>query len=623
MFKIRLLNRINFRSLPTSSKVKNPRVEGLRLKSSGFTLIEVLVGTAVFVVVAFASYQAFVSLYQLVSLTQYKIAAINLINEKLEIVRNLPYSDVGIPGSIPPGRLERNETVVRNGLTFNILTTVRNIDLPFDGTIGGSPNDLSPADNKLVEVEVSCDTCKGLAPITLTTNVAPKNLETASTNGALFIRVFDANGQPVSGANVHVVNSLAVPTITIDDTTNDDGMLQIVDAPPGNEAYQITVSKSGYSTDRTYTTGAVGNPSPLKPNASVLLQQVTQVSFSIDKVSTVNFSSMTETCAPVAGIDFTMTGSKTIGTGVSKYSASHVTNGSGSLTLSNVEWDTYTLNISDGSYDLIGLNPLNPIAVNPDTTQKISIIVASKEPKSLLVTVKDSSTLLPVTDATVILERNNVENYKTTDRGYLGQTDWSGGSGQTDFVDSTKYLSSDGGISVDSPVGDLTLTQAFGNYLPTGYIESSIFDTGSASNFHHLIWNPTDQPVSAGVSSVMAQIATNATVTATSTWDFKGPDGTVSTYYTYPYQGISSEHDSDRFLKYRVYLSTANSATTPNVSDVNFTYTSSCTPPGQVIYKDLSTDDYTLSVGKPGYATTTLGVTINGAWKEQEVILAP
>ena len=141
---------------------------------NGFTLVEVLVGSAIFLIIALAAYNAYVGLFKLINLSQYKVLAVSLANERFEIARNMPYEDVGIVNSIPNGEIPHTQTLVRGGVSFVVTTTVRNIDLPFDGTIGGSPNDISPADNKLVEVDVSCDGCNGMKPVTLTGQVAPK-----------------------------------------------------------------------------------------------------------------------------------------------------------------------------------------------------------------------------------------------------------------------------------------------------------------------------------------------------------------------------------------------------------------------------------------------------------------
>lgn len=586
-------------------------------KDRAFTLIETLVGVAVFVIIATASYQAYVSLFTLINQNQYKILALNLANEQFEIIRNLAYSDVGIQGGLPNGKIPHNQTLVRAGVTFAVTTTIRNVDIPFDGTIGGTPNDLSPADNKLVELEVDCPACVNFTPVSITTTVAPKALETLSTNGALFVRVFDANGVAVSGASVHIVNTQANPDIIIDDVTDTSGILQIIDAPPGVEAYEITVTKSGYSTDRTYTNGAVGNPDPLKLHATVVLQQVTQVSFAIDKLSNISFSSLTPTCAVVGGVDFSLESNRLVGAGVPKYLQNLTTDGSGTYSNSSMEWGSYTITGTDATYDIVGINPLNPINLNPDSVQEVDLIVATKNPRSLLITVKDASTQLPVTDATVQVTGTSYDETQITDRGFINQTDWSGGVG----VD---YVADDGFLDIAG--GEIKLKNVSGSYNPNGILESSTVDTGSESNFHSLVWSPTDQPVSAssdGTPSVRFQIATNASSTDT-IWNYLGPDGTAATYYTSSNAIISSVHNNDRYLRYKVFLHTADPAVTPNISDIAFTMTSSCTPPGQVIFSGLSSGVYDVSVSRSGYTTQLItGVNMSTNWKEQEVILSP
>jgi len=590
----------------------------------GFTLIEILVGTAVFLIVAFSAYQAYISLFNLVNLNQYKIMGLNLANERFEIVRNLSYIDIGEISGVPNGIVPHVETFVRGGITFIATTTIRNIDLPFDGTIGGTPDDLSPADNKLVEVEVGCPSCKNFTPVILTTTVAPKNLETASTNGALFIKVFDANGQPVSDANVHIVNITVTPNINIDDITDANGMLRIIDAPPAIQSYAISVSKSGYSSARTYPPGDAGNPDPTQPDATVILQQVTQVSLSIDKISSVHFSSMNSSCIAIGGGDFSMSSSKMIGIDVPKYSANITTDGSGFYSNNSIEWDSYNIGSIDSTYEIAGINPVNPIYIQPDSSNEVKLIMKSRDPKSLLVTILDGSLFLPVADAEVTLTNTSgYSSMKTTGRGYISQTDWSTGSGYEDFNNDAVYYFDDGGVDVTSTSGEIKLKDSFGSYSSSGELESSTIDTGSASNFHNLLWTPTDQPIPTGVDSARFQLATNEEITATTTWDWKGPDGTSSTYYTASDQTINSIHNGDRYVRYKAFLSTEVSTSTPNISDVSFTYTSDCTPPGQVIFSGLSSGDYDISISKTGYTTEVDIVNISSDWISKNIEISP
>ncbi len=590
-------------------------------KKRGFTLIETVVSVGVFLVIATASYQAYLGLFALINQNQYKIIALNLANEQFEIIRNLSYTDVGIPGGVPNGKIPHIQNLTRSNISFVVTTTIRNVDLPFDGQIGSTTNDLSPADNKSVEVEVNCPTCKNFTPITLTTRVAPKNLETASTNGALFVKVFDSNGVPVPDASVTIVNNSVTPNILINDVTDNDGLLQVVDASPSADSYQITVTKSGYSTDRTYAVTG-GNPSPTKPHATVIIQQLTQISFSIDRLSSLTISSVTPECTVIPSMDFNLTGEKKIGLNLAKYSQDLITNASGEYSSSGIEWDSYTIRGIDGSYDVIGLNPLNPIDVGPNTNQSINVIVAPKDANRLLVTVKDGATQLPISDAEVTITRNSFSDTAITGRGYINQTDWSGGDSQIIYTDKTRYFSDDGNIDVTSPNGEVKLKNAFGEYNLNGVIESSTIDTGYISNFYNLIWSPNDQPVTSGANSVRFQFATNAT-SSTTTWAYKGPDGTSGTYYTSPNSVISSAHNGDRYARYKIFLSSQSTTTTPNISDVSFTVTSSCTPPGQVIFSGLSAGSYHIEVVKDGYTTASADVDVSASWQESEIILTP
>jgi nitrate reductase NapE component len=572
---------------------------------AGFLMIELLVGVTVFTIIAIAVYGAYTSIFNTVYISRSRLEAVDLSNELLEVVRNLPYSDVGVSGGIPNGKLLHNQTLTRGGSTFDVTTTVRNVDDPFDGTLGGTPNDLSPADFKLVEIEINCAQCQKFTPIVVTTRVAPKNLETASTNGALFVRVFDANGNPVSDANVHIENSSATPPIVIDDVTNVNGMLQIVDAPPGVNAYDIQVTKSGYSTDKTYQS-TVSNPNPSKPRATVALQKVTQLSFVIDRTSTLSVNSVTQTCTPVGSIDFNLKGGKVVGTvpDVLKYDSNKVTSAGGLLSINNLEWDTYSFTLIDAVYELIGVNPTSPINLLPNSTQSLQLVVAPKNPRTVFVMVKDSVSNLPVSDVDVTISKAGFTSVTSaTGQGYITQTDWSGGSGQATTTDFTRYSSSDGNVEVGSPAGDMVLRTVFGEYVYSGYLESSSFDTGSISNFQKILWTPVDQPVGAGTPNVRFQIATNNTG---ANWDFRGPDNTSSTYYTTSNQNINSANNGNQFLRYKVFLDTVSTTSTPNISDVSFTYTSQCTPPGQVYFSGLPSGTYNLHLTKAGYVTQVL-----------------
>lgn len=593
-------------------------------KRSGFSLIEALIGIAVFLIIAMSAWQAFGVVLNGVKVLKIKSTSINIANEQIEIAHNLPYADVGIIGGLPVGKLPYIKTVQNINGDFEVTTTVRNIDLPFDGTIGGSPNDSSPADNKLVEVSVRCANGCGVPPVVLSTRIAPLALETTGNNGALFIQVFNSNGDPLEGANVRIENKLISPNIVINDVTGVNGMLQIVDAPPGIEAYEISVTKSGYSSDKTYKSGEQANPVPDKIHATVVGGGVTQVSFAIDKVSELTISSKNSACSAIGGFDFSMKGSKTIGLNKFKYDLSHVTNTSGNLSLDEIEWDSYMFSSVDSIYDIAGSNPISPLDLAPDTVQNIDLILRSKNPNALLIKVKDSATDLPVADAVVTIEKGSFSDTDNTGRGFLSQSDWSGGSGQSDFANETRYFSDNTNINTQSSVGEIKLVNFSGSYVSPGEITSSTFDVGTTTNFHTLEWLPGSQPPQAGNDSLKFQIATNIDNTEETVWNFVGPDGTANSYFTTSGQSMSSVHDGDRYLRYKAFLKTVDNNYTPSLSEFSFTFSSECTPSGQVFFSGLGAGNYKITVQKSGYQTFVADpVAVNSPWQDFEITLSP
>jgi len=147
-------------------------------RNKGFTLVEVLIAIIVFTIFSVGAYQGYAAIYTAIASARHKALAADLANARFEIIKNLPYTNVGTVGGNPNGIIVAQETVVRDNVSFVITTTINNIDDPFDGVIGGG--DLIPNDYKLVEINIACPTCKSFDPIVITGRVAPKNLESAS-----------------------------------------------------------------------------------------------------------------------------------------------------------------------------------------------------------------------------------------------------------------------------------------------------------------------------------------------------------------------------------------------------------------------------------------------------------
>ncbi len=584
-----------------------------RSSTRGFTLIETLVALALFTILAYGIYFSYANIVESLTYGQLRIDGTSLIEDELEVVRNMPYQDVGIQGGYPPGKLQAQKTVTVGGNPFILTTTVRNTDDPFDGTAGGNPNDTAPADYKLVELEIRCDLCQSFVPITMTGRVAPAWLETTTNNGSLFITTFDAYGAPVQGATVHVVNSALTPAIDITDTTNISGVLQLVDIPTSTSAYQVTVSKSGYSSEKTYAFGDPQNPNPLTPHATVATQQVTSVSFAIDRTSTLRISAFDDMCVAASSSVFLQSGTKLIGKdpNILKYSTSTALDVQGQKVLSTIEWDTYQFANLTPSYDISGTRPFLPLTINPATTTHLFFTMVPKQPSALLTTVTDANGQ-PIDGATVILTKTGFSETLTTGRRPLTFTDWSGGT----------YSSQSGGIADSVPAGALTLLLSASSTYPTSteWLISSTIDIGtSTDSFYTIAWQPTSEPPQAGAGSLQFQLASNNDNT---TWNFAGPDGTAGSFYASSGIALYAGHVNTRYLRYKVFLHTDLETVTPNLSDVTLVFSSSCVPQGQAFFSGLVNDTYTLTIQKSGYQLfTDDAVSVASNWQEYKVSL--
>lgn len=583
-----------------------------KIEKNGFTLIETLITIAFVVAFLLAIYQLYAKVLEVGTNIRVRIVASQVASEQMEFIRNLQYSDVGTIGGLPSGIIAQSANIVRSGISFTITTTIRNIDQPADGTLGGTPNDLSPADNKLVALSVSCTTCKYPVTVENTSYVAPKSLETENGNGALVIKAIDASGNPIVDAIVSIVNNAISPAINLTDVTDASGVLTLVDAPPSTENYQISVSKSGYSTDKSYTPHAVGNPNPLKPHLTVVANTVTQSTFAIDRTGTITVAAQSPMCAAISGVSGSFTGQKIIGTSpdVIKTTLPFTISGA-SAAISNVEWDTYGVSLSGTTYDIAGTNPIFPLSILPGTDHTVTLTLASHVSNRLVVSVVDNAGL-PIAGATVTATGPTTYS-STTSIGSVAQTDWSGGGGQAVFTDVTKFLIGDGNADVFTTPGQISLLQTAGVYAGSTTLESSTIDLGAPATLQQLSWGPFNQPAGIGATPVRFQIASN---TDGVTWNYVGPDGTAATYYTATTSTISSVHTNDRYIRYKVFLSTTDTSKTPVVQNISITYTSGCLPPGQVDFGSVASGTYTITASKTGYTDNSKTSTINGTTYE-------
>lgn len=593
-------------------------------RQAGFTIIELVASIFIFSVLVVGVLSSFSAMSQTVKAAREKTIVSNLAAHYLEIVRNMPFSQIGTISGNPNGTLPdlpNAYTQVINGTTYKVYYRVRYQD---DAADGLAPTDTSPGDYKQVKMFVVNNTT-GIVTSFLT-NVSPKGLEGSNTGGSLLVNVIDSQGQPLPGVTVDITYPTTTPTIILSDITDSNGQVLEVALPAAVNNYRIVASKAGYSTDQTYPITA-SNPNPTKPDATIEVGKVTEVTLAIDILSTLNIRTLNEFCQNIDGVNVNVKGEKEIGIAPNVYKFdNNYTSVAGLVVLNNLEWDTYTPTLVTGQPWVIkGTSPIQQIDVNPGTTQTFSMILTTNTTaNSLLVIVKDAATDTALEGATVHLRKGGSvpqDYYGITGGSVWVQSSWVGGGGHASWSTTTptRYWQDDANIDINSAATGVRLNKTSGDYAPSGWLESSTFDTGTdQSNYTTITWAPTTQVANTNLSFQIAANNDNAT------WNYVGPDGTASTYYTVSGSNVSSVLDGNRYVRYKVFLATTNDKKTPVLTSIQINYVSGCPTPGQVIFTGLTAgNNYDLDVSLTGYVTEVIpNVNINSN-QSIEVKLSP
>lgn len=602
-------------------------IKKIKAKFRGFSLVEVVISIGIFAVLMLGVYQISTLIVKGVKFSRDEITVSALADRYLEIVRNLPYSKVGTINGNPNGPLPdlpNAITATINNTPYQIYYAVSYVDDPSDGTILAG-TDFASNDYKQIKFYVRNTVTDSTN--SFLTNIVPRGLENLSSGGALYVKVFDAVGQPIHGATIQIKNLNVTPNINLYRTSDEQGNWIEVGLPNSSNSYSVIVTRNGYSTDRTYPSSE-SNPNPTKPDATIANGQVTQVSFSIDLLSDLMIKILSQTCSVMPDIGLALGGAKIIGTSnikdvppVYKFYNTYTSNNLGQISLNDIEWDNYTPGLTDSEYMIYGSSPIQQINLLPNTSQTATLILGPSSNNSILVVVKDASSDNPIEGAVVSINLHGSLDVvsKITGGSIWGQDDWTGGAGQINFSDPSKYFEDSGTISANIIPTGLRLAKFGQSYSSSGSLTSSTFDTGTdVTAYTTLIWQPTSQNPS---TSVKFQIASTEDV-ATTTWNYIGPDGTGSTYYTTSGATISLANNSKRYFRYKVFLQTDDSAQTPVISSVNINYVSGCFPPGQAMFPGLETGDYDMTVSASGYQTQILdGLQVTNGYNVFTVLL--
>lgn len=378
----------------------------------GLTLIEVLVGTFLMLIVFLGIFAAYQLGLRIITLSKQKIVATAIANQQIEIIRNLPYDLIGVEGAFPEGSLLASENITRSNNQYLVEKRVDYVVDPVDGI--ALPQDACPNDYKKVSIKVSW--AGNLAgSLDFSTDISPKNIaqECSDAGGVLSVSVIDSFGNMIISPLVEVKDSEGEQILKSGSPTGGQVYFSM---PTGS--YEVVVSKPGHGGEKTYGAGEIYNGSvvavPANPHPIVLEKQLSEITFSIDSLSSLNIASsgLPSLEYPVIpNISFNLKGSKVIGLDedenpILKFSQNYSTNAQGNANIPALEADSYNISII-GPLDLVGLeSPFGeqaalPIGLVPGNNTQLRLILNNEN--TLLLTIKNEQTNEPIFSASARL----------------------------------------------------------------------------------------------------------------------------------------------------------------------------------------------------------------------------
>lgn len=400
------------------------------IRTKGFTLIEMLVFLFIFSVSAMSFYGTFRAGISYVIDSKNRLGAVELANEKMEIIRNLGYSDVGtkvihgdgsVSYGVPAGEILQDEDLIVNTRSYHAHTDIRYHDDPFDGTISSDPPDTVNNDYKKVRIDITWPWENQTRSISLVSNFVPEGVETTAGGGTMVVNISDNQGNPIPMASVRITNSSISPAVEISTTADDLGSVLLPGMPnsENQNTYVVRVSKSSENYE-TLETLPIYPDTPFDPiyyHAMVLEGELADVYMEIDKAADLEVNSVNPLNETIGSVEFTLKGGRKIGMvhagteSVYSVDGTYETNSSGEETLEDIAGGVYGIDVTAAvkeHYALIDTLPVSPFNLEPGADQELLLILADKNVDSLVVKVTDgdAETPTPIAGASVTLKND-------------------------------------------------------------------------------------------------------------------------------------------------------------------------------------------------------------------------
>jgi len=395
-------------------------LQKIKNRQQGTTIIEAMTVLLIFSIIAVTFYSVWSMGLKYIIDSKNKLGATALLNEKMEIVRNMPYTSIGVVSGAPSGNIPETETKTVNASTFIIETHVSYVDDPLDGL---SPADTIPNDYKLVRVKISWTGALGATNFVVgVTRFVPPGLEVADPNtGVLAISIIDSASNAVEGSTIRIRNSAVSPAKDMSRDTDNFGSTMLVGLPESIGEYRLTVEKTGYETIDTLslTDSAFIADNYIDKHASVIANDLSTKTIVQDRVADLNILSKDTAGADVPDVPYHIKGGRILGTNagqpVYKVEQDDSTGADGDINYSNQSPGAYFLsnlwNLSDQDLiDVDGADSYDPmtgayrLTLVPGVNKTIELQFANRNVVSLVVSIYPvSGTNPPLQGATVQL----------------------------------------------------------------------------------------------------------------------------------------------------------------------------------------------------------------------------
>ncbi|MFA5871825.1 MAG: prepilin-type N-terminal cleavage/methylation domain-containing protein [Parcubacteria group bacterium] len=382
-------------------------------KQKGFSLLEVVSAVFIFSIVFLSVYGAFNAGLKSLVQSKRRTEAAALANEKMEIIRNLAYAEIGMVNGFPSGAIAQDEDVVRSSNAFHVHTNIRYIDDSFDGLDAEDENHII-TDYKLAKVEVTwagASTGKGVIVVS---KFVPDGVESDVGGGSFRINILDGTGSGISGVDTRIINSSIPDPVDIHTTTDSSGTILLV-LPEGDRSYEISVLKDGYENVTTMPPYPTTAYDPTDEHASVIAGYLNTKGIIIDKLSTLNISTRSLLDAALPSIGLHIDGGRIIGTDhvdplvkIKNVIEDVVTDENGTKNLTDTPPGVYNVALTEPNYTLVETSINNPVPLSPAQTADLVMYIAPSNVNSLVVKLSNAVTGDPV-------ERANVRVFNGTD----------------------------------------------------------------------------------------------------------------------------------------------------------------------------------------------------------------